>query len=172
VQRNNVDRFKSNRKNIAIHPGFLAIKGTLYANSPALFQTILPLRGPRGAAFLCSGADKPENVVLQYHFIGATQLASNTNRCRRRQSLRAKIPPSTLKIWFSTDWPGILAESLHFQTNKGADALLRPLLESVLLSESMASVSGSSGHPLDFVLAINLDPRSRADLAAILEDHK
>jgi hypothetical protein len=43
--------FKSNRKNICQTAVFLAIKGTLYANSWECFQTILPVRDRSGAAF-------------------------------------------------------------------------------------------------------------------------
>ena len=121
------------------------------------FRRFCPYAATVALPFLCSGADKPENVVLQYHFIGATQLAQNTN-----VAAAARVFAQNSTIDFEDlvldRLARHLAESLHFQTNKGADALLRPLLESVLLSESMASVSGSSGHPLDFVLAINLDP--------------
>jgi hypothetical protein len=42
--------FKSNRKNNCQAVGFLAIKGTLYANSQRLFQMVLPLYGRADAA--------------------------------------------------------------------------------------------------------------------------
>jgi len=95
-------------------------------------------------------------MVLQYHFIGATQLAQNTNAAAAAKvfELESTINFENLVL---NRLSAKIAESLHFNTNAGAAALLRPLLDSLLLSESMASVWGVSDKPLDFVLAIHLD---------------
>ena len=48
-----------------------------------IFSTFFRWVGPCAAMlalpFLCNAADKPENVALQYHFVGADQLADNPN---------------------------------------------------------------------------------------------
>jgi len=111
---------------------------------------------------LCSGADQPENVVLQYHFLGATQLARNPDVAVAKKvfALRSTFAFENLVLNRLTR---SAAKSLYFPTNAETVALLRPFLDSLLLSESMLSVGGASGKPLDFVLAIQLD-KNRAQI--------
>ncbi len=114
---------------------------------PCVFAVALPL--------LCRGGDEPEGAVLQYHFVGATQLAQKTNitAAQRVFALKTTVNFENLVL---NRLSMHLAESL-FQTNADMGSLLRPLLDSLLLSESMASVQGVAGKPLDFVFAIHLD---------------
>ncbi len=125
-----------------------------------ILSTFLRWLCPGAAAlalpFLCVGADKPENVVLQYHFLGAAPLAEDTNAAAARKVFAL---PSTLRFEdlvlnrLSTN----LAASLHFQTNQQTVSLLRPLLDDLLRAESIASLGGSSGKPINYVLAVHLD---------------
>ena len=109
-----------------------------------------------GAHCLCLGADRPANVVLDYHFVGAGQLAGDTNALVAKAVLGL---PSTVAFedLALNRLSATLAASLHFSTNAETVALLRPLLDDLLASESLASMGGSPGKPLSFVLAIQLD---------------
>jgi hypothetical protein len=115
----------------------------------------------RGAAalalpFLCAGAGRPENVVLQYHFLGAAELAESTNAAAAKNVFAL---PSTLRFedLVLNRLSASLGESLHFQTNRQTVSLLRPLLDDLLRAESIASMGGFSGKPINYVLAIHLD---------------
>ena len=122
------------------------------------FRWLCPGAAALALPFLCRGADKPDNVVLQYHFLGAAQLAENTNA-----ALATKVftLPSTLRFedLALNRLSASLAESLQFQSNAATVALLRPLLDDFLRAESMASVGGPSGKPVNYVVAIHLDAR-------------
>ena len=106
--------------------------------------------------FASLGSEKPGNVVLQYHFVGATQLAEDTNAFTacRVFALKTTVAFEDLVL---NRLAGKLAEALQFPTNKASVALLRPLLDDALRVESMASVGGAPGKPLDFVFAFDLD---------------
>lgn len=102
-------------------------------------------------------ADKPENVALQYHYLGATQLATNPN-----VEVAKKVFALTTTIRFEdlvlNRLSGQLAESLHFQTNAETSELLRPLLDDLTTSESLGSMGGIAEKPLNYVIAVHLTP--------------
>jgi hypothetical protein len=122
----------------------------------AFFRWLCPGAAALALPFLCEGADMPENVVLQYHFLGAAPLAENPNAAAAKNVFAL---PSTLRF------EGLvlnrlslsLAESLHFQTNQQTVSLLRPLLDDLLRAESIASLGGSPSKPINYVLAVHLD---------------
>ena len=117
---------------------------------------LCPCAAALALPFHCSGADKPENVVLQYHFLGAAQLAESTNVAIAKKVFAL---PSTIRFedLVLNRLSASLAESLHFQTNQQTVSLLRPLLDDLLRAESIASMGGSTGKPISCVLAIHLD---------------
>lgn len=124
----------------------------------AFSRWLCPCAVALATPFLCVAASQPDDVVLRYHFVGAAGLAGNTNVAVARAVF---AQPSTIAFenlvlnGLATN----LAASLHFQTNAETVALLRPLLDDLLQSESMASMGGSPGKPISFVLAIELDPQ-------------
>jgi hypothetical protein len=122
----------------------------------AFFRCLGPGIAALGLPFLCCGADKPDNVVLQYHFLGATQLAENPNTAAA-QKVFAQKPTILFKDLILNRLGANLAESLHFQTNKESVALLGPLLDEALRAESVASAGGPADKPINFVLAVHLD---------------
>ena len=103
---------------------------------------------------LCVGADA-DNVVLQYHFLGAAQLAQSTNVAAAKKAFAL---PSTLSFenLVLNRLAASLAQSLHFQTDRQTVLLLRPLLDDLLRAESMISMGGPSGAPINYVLAVHL----------------
>ena len=124
----------------------------------AFFRWLCPCAAALALPFLCVGADKPENVVLQYHFLGAAPLAENASAAVAR---RVFALPSTIRFedLVLNRLCVSLAASLHFQTNRQIVSLLRPLLDDLLRAESIASLGGPSGKPIQFVLAIHLDAK-------------
>src|ERR1019366_8142400 len=150
--------FKSNRKKFAKQRGFWQSKAPYMRILSTSFRWLCPGAAALALPFLCRGADKPDNVVLQYHFLGAAQLAENTNA-----ALATKVftLPSTLRFedLALNRLSASLAESLHFQSNAATVALLRPLLDDMLRAESTTSVGGPSGKPVNYAVAIHLDAR-------------
>jgi hypothetical protein len=144
------------RKKIAKQRGFWQSKALYMRILSTFFRWLCPGAAALALPFLCVGADKPENVVLQYHFLGAAQLAENTNAAAAKNVFA--LPSTRLFENLILNRLSVrLAESLHFQTNLQTFSLLRPLLDDLLRAESIASMGGSSGKPLNYVLAIHLD---------------
>jgi hypothetical protein len=104
---------------------------------------------------LCAGADKPDNVVLQYHFVGASQLADNTNAAVAKRVFGLV---TTIKYEDSVlDQLSIkLAESLHFQPEAATVSAFGTLLFNSMRAESIASMGGSPDKPINFVVAVHL----------------
>jgi hypothetical protein len=100
----------------------------------------------------------PENVVLQYHFLGATQLAGNTNAATATKALTRKSTLPFEDLVFNR-LSASLAAALHFQTSSTNVALLRPLLDDLVRAESLASMGGAPGKPFNYVVAVRLDPQ-------------
>jgi hypothetical protein len=146
----------AHRKIIAKQRGFWQSKAPYMRILRSFFRWLCPCAAAVALPLLCRGADKPENVVLQYHFVGATQLAQNTSVAAAKNvfAQRATIGFEDLIL---NRLAMNVAVTFHFQTNAQTVSLLRPLLDDALLSESMASAGGSPGQPLDFVLAMQLD---------------
>jgi hypothetical protein len=124
----------------------------------ALLRRLCPCAVALALPFPCLGADKPDNVVLRYHFVGAAQLADNTNAAAAKAVF---AQPTTVKFesLVLNRLAGQLAASLHLPTNAETEGLLRPLLDDLLRAESVASLGGAPGKPLNYVLAVNLDPQ-------------
>lgn len=123
----------------------------------SFFRWLAPCAAAVALPLLCNGGDEPEMLVLQYHFIGATPLAQNTNAASATKAFALKSTVTFANLALNR-LAMSLGESLHFGTNAKTNLLLlRPLLDDLLLSESMASVWGVSDRPLDFVLAVHLD---------------
>jgi hypothetical protein len=122
------------------------------------FRWLCPCAVALAPPFLCVGTGQPDNVALRYHFAGAAELAGNTNVAIARAVF---AQPSTIafKNLALNGLATNLAASLHLQTNGETAALLRPLLDDLLQSESMAGMGGASGHPISFILAVQLDPQ-------------
>ena len=148
--------FKCNRKKFAKQRGFWQSKALYMRILSTSFRWLCPGAAALALPFLCRGADKPDNVVLQYHFLGAAQLAENTNAAIAKKVFTI---PSTIRFedLVLNRLCASLAESLHFQTNATNVALLRPLLDDLLRAESIASVGGTSGKPVNYVVALHLD---------------
>jgi hypothetical protein len=121
----------------------------------AFFRCLCPCAIVAGLPFLSLAADKPENVVLQYHFAGATQLAEDTNIIAAKQVFALKSTVA-FKFVVLNQLATNLAAALHL-TNEAAVSALRPLLDDILLSETMASAGGPPDKPLDFVFAVELN---------------
>ncbi|MGD0812197.1 MAG: hypothetical protein ABSA83_01215 [Verrucomicrobiota bacterium] len=96
--------------------------------------------------------------MLRFHFTGAADLARNTNVAIARAVF---AQPSTIAYEYLVlnRLAVNLGAALHFQTKGETVALLRPLLDDLLRSESMAGMGGAPGKPINFVLAVQLDPR-------------
>ena len=122
----------------------------------AHFRWLCPCVAALALPFLCAGTGKPENVVLQYHFAGAAQLAENPAAAAAK-AVFAQPAAISFENLVLNRLATNLAESLHFQTNAGTAALLRPLLDDLLRAESTVNMIGSSGKPMGFILAIQLD---------------
>lgn len=122
----------------------------------AFFRWLCPCAAALALPLLCRGADQPDNVVLQYHFLGATQLARKPDVGAAKKVFAQRSTFSFENLVLNR-LSRSAAKSLYFPTNAETVSLLRPFLDSLLLSESMLSVGGSPGKPLDFVLAIQLD---------------
>jgi hypothetical protein len=143
-------------KKIARQRGFWQIKALYMRILSTFLRWLCPGAAALALPFLCAGADKPVNVVLQYHFLGAAPLAESTNAAVAK---RVFALPSTLRFedLVLKRLSASLADSLHFQTNQQTVSLLRPLLDDLLRAESIASLGGSSSKPINYVLAIHLD---------------
>jgi hypothetical protein len=121
------------------------------------FRCFCPSAAILAAPFLCSAAGQTDNAVLQYHFVGAAQLAGNPNAAAAKKAFAL---PSTIRFedLVLNRLAADVAESLpHFRKNPQNVALLRPLLDDLLRDESMISMGGSPGKPLNYVLAIHLN---------------
>jgi hypothetical protein len=151
-------RIKSNRKKIAKQPGFWQSKALYMRILSTSFRWLCPCATALALTFLCRGADLPENVVLQYHFLGATQLAGNTNAATATKALTRKSTLPFEDLVFNR-LSASLAAALHFQTSSTNVALLRPLLDDLVRAESLASMGGAPGKPFNYVVAVRLDPQ-------------
>jgi hypothetical protein len=120
------------------------------------FRCFCPSAAILAAPVLCVAAGKPANVVLQYHFVGAAQLAENADAANAKQAL---VLPSSLRFedLVLNRLAEALAKSLHFNTNQQIVSSLRPLVGDMLREESLISMGGSMGHPINYVLAIHLN---------------
>jgi len=143
-------------KEFAKQQSFWQTKALYMRILSVFFRWLCPGAAALALPFLCVGADKPENVVVQCHFLGAAPLAENANAAAAKNVFAL---PSTLLFenLVLNRLSASLAESLHFQTNAQTVSLLRPLLDDLLRAESIASLGGSSGRPINYVLAIRLD---------------
>jgi hypothetical protein len=147
---------RSNGKIFAKQRGFWQSKTPYMRILGAFFRCLCPCVIVAGLPFLSLAADKPENVVLQYHFAGATQLAEDTNIIAAKEVFALKSTVAFKNVVLN-QLATNLAAALHFQTDGAAVSALRPLLDDILLSESMASAGGSPDKPLDFVFAVELN---------------
>lgn len=109
--------------------------------------------------FVCRGADVPGNVVLQYHYLGAAQLVGNTNLAAagRVFSLPSTERFETLVL---NRMAVEFAHSIHFPTNAQAITLLRPLLNDLLQSESIAAMGGPFDQPINYIVAVHLSTQN------------
>jgi hypothetical protein len=120
------------------------------------FKWLCPCAAALALPFHCVGAGKPDNVVLQYHFLGATQLAESSNAVSATKVFA--LPAATnFENLVLNRLATNLAQSLHIQTSAQTIPLLRPLLDDMLRAESFISMGGSSGNPINYVLAVHLD---------------
>jgi len=105
-------------------------------------------------------ADAPNNVVLQYHFLGARELAKSPDvgSARNVFALRSSIAFDNLVL-------NLLARDTALYLSLPANAFtfsnLGPLLDELQRAESVGSLGATTGQPLDFVLAVKL-PKDRA----------
>jgi hypothetical protein len=109
-----------------------------------------------GLPFLSLGAEKHDNVVLQYHFLGATQLSTNSSAAAAKAVFAEK---STLlfQIMVVNRLASNLLVTLHLPVSATNFNLIRPLLHDALRAESMASLGGAPGGPINSVFAFHLD---------------
>jgi hypothetical protein len=136
---------------------FLAINSTFMRILNACCKRLVLSLILAGLPLISRGADPSGNVVLQYHFLGASKLADNTNVNVAHEifSLRSSMRFENLVMYrMATNF----VAAMHWSITKETPNLLHPLEEDLLRQESLASLGGSHGQPLDFVLAIHLDP--------------
>jgi len=115
-----------------------------------------------GASATLAQAAAPDIVAGSWHFAGAARLAEDTNFAGAKTifALKSSVDFKNLVL---TRFSGWLAGSLPFNTNVDSAALVRPLLDDLLLCESFFAMGGRPQGPLNFILAIQLDdPRAQA----------
>lgn len=103
-------------------------------------------------------APQSDAVVARYHFAGSTQMMADTNMAKLKK-IGALPETANFQGQVEQKIATLLAQSLGKQLNPSIDAtpLLRPLMDDILQSESVADFGGRVDAPLGFVLAIRLD---------------
>ena len=96
-----------------------------------------------------TAAETSPPTLVQWHFLGAVQLAQDTNAARLRSVL---AQPTTRAVFEQT----IARLAAATGTNAAAAALTRPLFNDLLAAESFGEVRGGSGAPTQWLLAMRL----------------
>lgn len=121
----------------------------------AFFRWFYPGLVLVGLPFLSLGADLPENVVLQYHFVGADHLAADANVGVAKKVFALKSTAGFEELVLA-QLATNLSSTLHLSTDAATIASLRPLLEDALEVESLGNMGGWPGQPINFVFAFHL----------------
>jgi hypothetical protein len=112
-----------------------------------------------GFSSKASAAGGAEAVAVRYHFTGATLLADNTNFARARSIF--SLPPAKYFLDLVLDrLAGVYWRALQFDLNGDPEALLHPVLNDLLQTESMATFGGNDRDRIGFVLAARLPQKS------------
>ncbi|MHB8523973.1 MAG: hypothetical protein ACYDH9_24890 [Limisphaerales bacterium] len=125
---------------------------------------ILGCRPERAADSSAPPAPPPLPLLASYHFVGISQLSTNTNAAKLKTIWNL---PATRKLTEQT-WPKLarvseawLAPSLP-ATNERTAELIRPLLDDLLGAESCGEWRGQTNRLLEWTLAVRLnDERAR-----------
>lgn len=121
----------------------------------AFFRWFYPGLVLVGLPFLSLGANLPENVVLQYHFVGADHLAADANVGVAKKVFALKSTTGFEELVLA-QLATNLSSTLHLNTDAGTMASLRPLLKDALAVESLGNMGGPPGQPINFVFAFHL----------------
>jgi hypothetical protein len=147
---------KSNRKKFAKMPGIWQSEALDMRILSTSLRWLCLCTVALALPFPSRGADTPVNVVLQYHFLGAARVAENTNAATATKAFTRK-PSLPFEDLVLNRLSASLATSLHFPSSAATVALLRPLLDDLVRAESMASMGGPAGKPLNYVVAVHLN---------------
>jgi len=109
-----------------------------------------------------------DGVAIQYYFSGASTLASNAD-FQEAKAIFTAPPAKGFRNFVLDRLTGVYWKALQFDPNIDATNLLRPILDDLLLAESVGSFGGHDTNRMDFVLAAKLDAKAAGSWEKNLE---